>query len=65
MWSDGYESSNPLKFTISQNFEINQIFSETLSAKSASLIKMISTAYGNNVWRSGFLVGSFILQLFF
>lgn len=55
MWDDAYQSSLPLKSSIIED-NVNYLFCNTLAAKSAAIMKMISKVYGLTIWKQGLIV---------
>jgi len=62
MWRDGYESALALKFQIQDTVEFKYLFTDLLYKKSAALMRMFSSAYGETAFKAGLSVLTFLSQ---
>jgi aminopeptidase N len=56
IWRDGFESALPLKYEIHESVELKYLFTDLLYKKSAALMRMFSTAYGDANFNAGVAV---------
>lgn len=58
MWQDSYWVSQSLKFNIYHTTDVKNVQDDVIFSKSAALMRMFSTAFGDDSFNSGLTVNS-------
>lgn len=56
LWRDGYEAAQPLKFEIHESVELKFLFTDLMYKKSAAVMRMFASAYGETAFKAGLTV---------